>query len=57
MVRILPPQRLEGGFENIGPTFDAMAAEHPHDRSRPVIEFYRRHNDVILFLPVEDTPA
>ena len=39
-------QRLEGGFENIGPTFDAMAAEHRHDRSRPVIEFYRRHNDV-----------
>lgn len=45
-------QRLEGGFENIGPTFDAMAAEHTRDRSRPVIEFYRRHDDVILFLPV-----
>jgi len=45
-------RRLAGGCENIGPAFDAMAAEHSQDRSRPVIEFYRRHDEVILFLPV-----
>ena len=45
-------RRLEGGFENIGPTFEAMAAGHERDPARPAIEFYRRHDDVILFLPV-----
>jgi len=45
-------QRLEGGFENIGSTFDAMAAAYPRDPSRPVIEFYQRQDRVVLFLPV-----
>jgi len=33
-----------------------MAAEHAQDRSRPVIEFYRRHDEVVLFLPVPGRP-
>jgi DNA gyrase inhibitor GyrI len=45
-------QRLEGGPKNIAPIFDAMAREFPQDTSRPCIEFYRRHDEVILFLPV-----
>ena len=44
--------RLRGGPENIGPAFEALSAEHPRDASRPVIEFYRRHDDIILFFPV-----
>ncbi len=46
-------RRLEGGPERIGPTFEAMAGEFAQDTSRPCIEFYRRHDDVILFLPVK----
>ncbi|MHC4134051.1 MAG: hypothetical protein ACYTDU_16270 [Planctomycetota bacterium] len=45
-------QHLEGGPENIATTFDAMAREFPQDTSRPCIEFYRRHDEVILFLPI-----
>jgi len=45
-------RRLEGGPENIAATFDAMAEEHPQDTSRPCIELYRRHDEVILFLPI-----
>jgi DNA gyrase inhibitor GyrI len=45
-------QRLEGGPENIAVTFAAMAREFTQDPSRPCIEFYRRHDEVILFLPV-----
>lgn len=46
-------RRLEGGPGNIGPTFDAMAEEFAQDTSRPCIEFYRRHDEVILLLPVK----
>jgi hypothetical protein len=45
-------RRLDGGPENIASTFDAMAREFQPDTSRPCIEFYRRHDEVILFLPV-----
>ena len=45
-------RRLDGGPRDIAPTFDAMAREFPQDTSRPCIEFYRRHDDVVLFLPV-----
>jgi hypothetical protein len=45
-------RRLEGGPEHIASTFDAMAKEFPQDTSRPCIEFYRRHDEVILLLPV-----
>jgi hypothetical protein len=45
-------RRLEGGPANIAATFDAMAEESSQDMSRPCIEFYRRHDDVILFMPI-----
>ncbi|MHC4223319.1 MAG: hypothetical protein ACYSX0_09710 [Planctomycetota bacterium] len=45
-------RRLEGGPEKIEATFDAIAAEHAQDVSRPCVEFYRRHDEVILFLPI-----
>lgn len=45
-------RRLEGGPANIAATFDAMAEESSEDTSRPCIEFYRRHDDVILFMPI-----
>lgn len=45
-------QKLRGGPENIAATFDAMAREFVQDPARPCIEFYRRQDEVILFLPV-----
>ena len=36
----------------IGEQFDAMAAEHPWDETRPSIEFYRSLRELILYLPV-----
>jgi len=45
-------RRLEGGPASIAATFDALAEEFSQDMSRPCIEFYRRHDDVILFMPI-----
>ena len=45
-------RRLDGTTANIAATFAAMAAEYAQDLSRPCVEFYRRHDAVILFLPV-----
>jgi DNA gyrase inhibitor GyrI len=45
-------QRLAGGPEKIAAAFDAMATEHAQDASRPCVEFYRRHDEEILFLPI-----
>lgn len=39
--------------DEIGPAFEAMAAEHPDDRTRPSIEFYRSQRELILLLPVQ----
>ena len=48
--------RLRGDYDAlvalIGPTFEAMVAQHSFDSSRPSIEFYRRHNEFVLYLPV-----
>ena len=48
--------QLRGNYDElvalIGPTFDAMLAQHSFDSSRPSIEFYRRHNEFVLYLPV-----
>ena len=42
-------------YEQIGPTFEALAkAAHP-DETRPSIEFYRHRNEVDLLLPVSDS--
>jgi hypothetical protein len=36
----------------IGRIFQRMAAEREPDPSRPSIEFYRSHEEVVLFLPI-----
>lgn len=42
----------KGEWDCIGSTFDEMAKEHAPDPARPTIEYYRRENEVVLFLPV-----
>jgi len=41
-----------GLYGRIAPTFDAMIKDAAVDESRPGIEFYRRHNEIDLLLPV-----
>jgi hypothetical protein len=41
-----------GQEHRIGEQFDAMAAEHSWDETRPSIEFYRSLRELILYLPV-----
>lgn len=43
-----PPEVYEG----IGPTFEALQKLVAVDLTRPFIEFYRRHDEIDLFLPV-----
>ena len=54
-------ERLRGDYEVlvalIAPTFDAMAARHSVDPSRPSIEFYRRHDEFVLYLPITGPEA
>jgi hypothetical protein len=49
-------ERLEGDppavYGLIQPTFERLAMRPDRDRSRPEIEFYRRHNVIDLLLPV-----
>lgn len=33
--------------------FEEMAKEYEADNTRPSIEFYRRHDDLILYLPIK----
>lgn len=33
--------------------FEKMAQEHEADKTRPSVEFYRRHDDLILYLPIK----
>ena len=51
-------ERLRGDYEAlialIAPTFEAMAARHRVDSSRPAIECYRRHDDFVLYLPIDE---
>ena len=51
-------ERLCGDYEAlvtlIAPTFEAMAARHSVDSSRPAIEFYRRHDEFVLYLPIAE---
>ncbi len=48
-------KRLRGDYDDliglIAPTFEEMGARHDVDPSRPAIEFYRRHNEFVLYLP------
>ncbi|HSS81723.1 MAG TPA: GyrI-like domain-containing protein [Gaiellaceae bacterium] len=39
-------------YERIGPTFTALVRRATPDESRPSIEFYRRHDEIDLLLPV-----
>jgi hypothetical protein len=41
-----------GLYERIGPTFDRLAAGAPVDEARPGLEWYRRHDEIDLLLPV-----
>jgi hypothetical protein len=43
-----------GVYERIGPIFTAMIERETPDESRPSIEFYRRHDQIELLLPVSD---
>jgi DNA gyrase inhibitor GyrI len=44
--------RGDGAFAEIGPSFAALAEEVHPDDDRPWLEFYRRHDEVDLLLPV-----
>ena len=41
-------------YERIAPTFDALVRRAAADETRPSLEFYRRHDEVELLLPVGD---
>ena len=53
--------RLEGDppelYARIGPGFDELEALGAVDRSRPLVEFYKRYDEVELWLPVPDGRA
>jgi len=44
-------------IDEIGPTFQAMAAATEPDWSRPCIESYRSSNELLLLLPVKPAGA
>ena len=48
--------RLVGSFADsvrlIAPTFQEMRREHSRDPARLPIEYYKRHTEIVLFLPV-----
>ena len=54
-------KRLRGDYNalipRIAPTFDAMAELHDADPSRPSVEYYRRHNEFVLYLPILECRA
>jgi hypothetical protein len=39
-------------YERIKPTFDALAAQHAPDETRPSLEHHRRHDEIDLLLPI-----
>ena len=39
-------------YERIGPTFEELLKDATPDETRPSIEFYRRHDEIDLLLPV-----
>ena len=39
-------------YERIGPTFQELVRRTPPDETRPSLEFYRRHDEIELLLPV-----
>jgi hypothetical protein len=49
-------ERLRGEppalYDRIGPTFEDLVKHATSDQTRPSIEFYRRHDEIDLLLPV-----
>lgn len=43
-----------GLYELIGPGVEELEACGPVDRARPVVEFYKRHDEIELWVPVPD---
>jgi hypothetical protein len=41
-----------GVYAQIGPAFEELEKHQPPDATRPLIEFYRRHNEIDLLVPV-----
>ena len=41
----------------IAPTFEVMAERHTTDPSRPSVEYYRRHDEFVLYLPIRESGA
>lgn len=39
-------------YERIAPTFDELVKQATPDETRPSIEFYRRHDEIDLLLPI-----
>jgi len=39
-------------YERIGTTFQALVHQTSPDESRPSLEFYRRHDEIDLLLPI-----
>jgi hypothetical protein len=50
--------RLQGDppalYERIAPTFEQLVKHAQPDEARPSLEFYRRHDEIELLLPVSD---
>ena len=47
--------RLKGDdvFDKIGAAFDKLAEDAPVDKTRPWFEFYRREDEVDIFVPIQ----
>ena len=43
--------------EMIGPIVEELSARPDYDSSRPVIEFYRSHNEPVIRVPVSSSPS
>ena len=39
-------------YAQIGPAFEELETQEPPDPTRPLIEFYRRHDEIDLLVPV-----
>jgi DNA gyrase inhibitor GyrI len=39
-------------YAQVGPTFEELEKQSRPDSNRPLIEFYRRHNEIDLLVPV-----
>jgi hypothetical protein len=51
--------KLEGAYaeivREIAPMFEKMREQHARDPARLPIEFYKRHTEIILYLPIQET--